>query len=267
MSVDLKLRSRSLSNDDPKPIEQFLKSYSSNRPTADKTQMIDEIYKQAKEEVQKRIANIERKLFENESADLQKSSSSKNSATIKSEPTSAKIKSEPKILTVSSPQSQNQTPIPGSQRKISAEASLESSKKPSSRPRSPETMDAYRPRQEQQSPEKMMVISPTKATRTPSSNKATPVKVTFVSPQGAQNQRNITFNIAPPVEAEKVSIKKVNRVERGNSKEPVANNANKRPQQAIQAPNSPDAYFNLRQATAGNESKRGNTPTKMYLEK
>jgi len=247
-----------LSNDDPKPIEQFLKSYSSNRPPAEKTQMIDEIYKQAKEDVQKRIANIERKLLENESFDLQKSRSPKNSAT---------IKNEPKILTVSSPQSNNQTPTAfgSSQRKISAEASLESSsKKPNSRPRSPENMEAYRPRQEQQSPEKMVVISPSKATRTPSSNKATPVKVTFVSPQGAQNnQRNISFNIAPSAEVEKVSIKRVNRVERGNSKEPVAN-GNKRPQQAIQAPNSPDAYFSVRQATGGNDSKRGNTPTKMY---
>jgi len=63
LSVDLKIRSRSLSNDDPKPIEQFLRNFSNNRPPAAKTQMIDEIYKQAKEDVQKRIANIERKLL------------------------------------------------------------------------------------------------------------------------------------------------------------------------------------------------------------
>jgi len=67
LSINLKARSRSLSHDEAKPLLENAPKTTSHKKNSSTEKKIDEIYKLAKEDVQKRIASIDKRLNENDS--------------------------------------------------------------------------------------------------------------------------------------------------------------------------------------------------------
>ena len=226
------MRSRSLSHDEIKPVEVLSKAspVKKNNESPNEKTMIDEIYKLAKEDVQKRIASIEKKLIENGHYDMSKNTPRDNSVR---SARSARSQSPNVQLLSKSSEKEKQTTNKRNEEKLIQ------------RTGSPKVFEISKPDQQYKRtelPKKKTEESPLKDVKIIPNKTATPSRSNYGSPQNYTSNKNLSFNIGSSEKETKPITRPSNtRIERENSlrKEKVGNESiNKRSQQVVQDPES-----------------------------